>query len=117
MPIHPDRAALYPPDWPAISAYIRFERAGGQCECVGQCGLHRGRRCVERHGEPAKFARGRVVLTTAHRNHDEADCRPENLWAGCQRCHLRYDRQHHKTSRLKRAGQLAIDLEPEVRHA
>lgn len=111
MPIHPDCRAKYPPNWREISRSIRFDRAGGRCECTGQCGLHRGRRCIERHGEPATFARGKVVLTTAHRDHDEANCADENLFAACQRCHLRYDRQHHKTSALKRQGQGALELQ------
>lgn len=115
MPIRPENAHRYPPDWPEISHRIRFERASGQCECTGQCGLHRGRRCVERHGEPAQFARGTVVLTTAHRDHNPDNCADENLFAACQRCHLRYDRQHHKTSRLKEQGQGELELMPALR--
>mgnify|MGYP001606837747 CR=1 FL=1 len=90
----------YPPDWPAISRRIR-ERSGGRCECEGECGLHRTtpgpRRCEERNGEPARWARGKVVLTVAHlMNHDPADCRDANLKALCQRCHLRYDAPLHR---------------------
>ena len=48
---------------------------------MGQCGLHRGQRCVERDGEKAKFASGAVVLTVAHLNHHPPDCRDENLLA------------------------------------
>jgi hypothetical protein len=119
MPVRSERAnqrvaqrlARYPPDWPEISQRIRFDRAGGRCECTGQCGLHRGRRCVEEHGKPAKFARGKIVLTTMHLNHTPEDCRDENLLAGCQRCHLRYDRQHHRVSALEAAGQARLALE------
>jgi hypothetical protein len=89
----------YPPDWKAISRRIR-DRSGGQCECLGECGLHRTtggpRRCCERNGELAKWAKGKIVLTVAHLNHIESDCRDENLKALCQRCHLRYDVDHHK---------------------
>ena len=86
-------------------------RAGGQCECEGECGLHRThpgpRRCRERHGELAKQAAGTVILTVAHLNHVPEDCRDENLKAMCQRCHLRYDREHHqcnarRTRRMKK---------------
>jgi hypothetical protein len=95
MPFHRDR---YPEDWEEVSAAIR-ERSGGQCECEGECGLHRThpgpRRCEERNGEKATWAKGKVVLTVAHLNHDPMDCRPENLKAMCQRCHLRYDSKHH----------------------
>ena len=34
-----DRAA-YPKDWDEFSRRIRFERAEGRCECLGDCGLH-----------------------------------------------------------------------------
>lgn len=88
------RLARYPADWKAVSAAIR-ERAGGRCECDGECGLHHERRCVEANGQAARFARGRVVLTVAHLNHVPEDCRPENLRAMCQRCHLRYDVELH----------------------
>ena len=92
----------YPKDWRAISLAIR-KRSGGRCECEGECGLHRTtpgpRRCVERNGEPAKWAKGKVVLTVAHLNHTPMDCRDENLKAMCNRCHLRYDVEHHKQSR------------------
>lgn len=152
MPIRPENLKRYPPDWPAISAEIRFGRAGGRCECTGQCGLRKGERCVEIHGEPAKYFRGRVVLTTMHLNHDPADndrdldlwrpwkcaCgwrgdlatasgpRPagartcpvcglsparNNLLAGCQACHNRYDRGHRRVSRAEAAGQARLDFE------
>ena len=87
----------YPKNWKEISNRIRFERAGCRCECEGECGLHTTTgRCIERHGEPAHYANGKIVLTVAHLNHDEADCRDENLKAMCQRCHLRYDSERHK---------------------
>lgn len=114
--------SLYPPDWREISRRIR-ERADGRCECMGECGLHnrtRGpRRCEERHGESAKWAKGRVVLTVAHLNHAPSDCREENLKAMCNRCHLRMDSKHHQrnaaTTRQKKkeaAGQQRLELAP-----
>lgn len=101
----------YPANWHEISKRIR-ERSGGQCECDGMCNLHHGRRCVEINGEPAIWANGKIVLTVAHLNHTEMDCRDENLKALCQRCHLRYDSKLHalnaaETRRLKR-----IEREP-----
>lgn len=116
-----ERLAKYPPDWKAISLRIRI-RSGGQCECEGECGLHRTtpgpRRCVERHGQPAKWAKGKIMLTVAHLNHDPSDCRDENLKAMCQRCHLRYDIDHHQKNaaasrRLqKRNAELFPELDP-----
>ena len=108
MPFHRER---YPPDWEAVSRAIRA-RSSGQCECRGECGLHAERRCEERNGEAAKWARGKVLLTVAHLNHDPQDCRPENLRAMCQRCHLRYDRTHHQVNaRATRRNRLAMDLD------
>lgn len=103
MPIHPDNKARYPKEWPAISHRIRFERAGGRCECAGECGHDHGGRCDARHGEPHPVTSSKVILTTAHLNHTPEDCRDEVLRAMCQRCHLAYDRPHHAESRRRRA--------------
>lgn len=104
----------YPADWKQISHFVRFERAKGQCECVGECGLHNGqdlffpdaKRCSERHGEPAKWALGKVILTTAHLNAEGGPCQcrplcsnPDHLKAMCNRCHLRYDSELHLKNR------------------
>ena len=63
MPIN---YADYGPGWRAFSDHIRHGRAQDQCECTGQCGLHQPapttRRCQERHHQPAKWAKGRIVL-------------------------------------------------------
>lgn len=86
----------YPDNWSEISRGIK-DRAVGRCECTGQCGLHRGQRCQENDGIKALWANGKVVLTVAHLNHYPPDCRPENLLAMCQTCHLRYDQVLHAT--------------------
>lgn len=127
MPIRPEMKALYPPDWKAISARIRFERAGNRCEA---CGVENGALGArDRHGNfmPAHpkgerlarldwpkpgdyqwFPDGerrkviRIVLTVAHLNHDPADCRNENLAAWCQRCHNRYDAAMRRQGRKHR---------------
>ncbi|MGH7338976.1 MAG: hypothetical protein ACREKH_00635 [Candidatus Rokuibacteriota bacterium] len=113
----------YPPDWKAFSRFIRYDRAEGQCECAGECGLHRThpgpRRCEERDGEPAAWARGRVILTVAHLNAAGGPCtcdplcaNPYHVRAMCQRCHLRYDialhvRNAHQT---RRRGAVVAEL-------
>jgi len=56
---------------------------------------------VEVNGQPAKWARGRVVLTVAHLDHRPENCADENLKALCQRCHLRYDAEHHQANARK----------------
>jgi len=96
----------YPDNWPEISAFIRFERALGRCECMGECGrgTHDGR-CPNRHGQPAYATGSLVILTTAHLNHVPEDCRPENLRAMCNGCHLYYDRAHHAETRARRLAE------------
>lgn len=103
-PIRASQRSRYPINWRAISARIRFERAQGQCECAGECGLHIGRRCVEVHGQKAVWARGKVVLTVAHLDHMPENVDDSNLKAMCQRCHLVYDIDHHRQTRAKAVG-------------
>lgn len=121
----------YPKNWKTEIVPMIRARSGGQCECTGECGLHRTnpgpRRCCERDGEKAKWANGKVVLTVAHLGvsrpdgsvgdkHDKMDVRPENLKHMCQRCHLRFDINEHvknaKTKREKKKwrNQLALPM-------
>ena len=122
-----------PDDWTAEQVLVRAvrERSGGRCECLGECGLHRWhppepRRCVEVNGQPAVWARGMVVLTTAHLNAAGGPCRceplcadPDHLRAMCQRCHLRYDAPRHAkharatTARKRGAGTFPLFEEDE----
>ena len=108
-PISKEQAARYPTGWKGISDSIRFGRAEGRCECAGECGLHKTnpgpRRCAERHGQPATWAKGKVILTVAHLNGPGGPCvcdppcaRADHLKAICQRCHLRYDHQLHQAN-------------------
>jgi len=84
----------YPANWKEISLQIREDRAQWRCEWCGVLA-----------GMPTKSG-GPVVLTVAHlgvpradgkpgNKHDKSDCRPENLAALCQRCHLNFDRPDH----------------------
>lgn len=59
-PIRPADRARYPADWRHISDSIRFGRAGGQCECGGECGhRHPGGRCAgPTPGPPPHHRRG-----------------------------------------------------------
>ena len=123
MPIRPEYRWLYPIDWKQLSAVIRFERAKGRCESCGRphgqivCHLGDGRwwdpdRQTWRDGEGRRVRRAldtenllaqvrttRVVLATAHRDHDPTNNSPRNLVAFCQRCHLQHDRQEHRRRR------------------
>jgi hypothetical protein len=103
--------ARYPKDWNEISRRIRYDRAKGQCECEGECGLHRTnpgpRRCIERDREDAIWAKGKVMLTVAHLDYDGGPCDclertgekcgiESHLKAMCNRCHLRIDVKQHQ---------------------
>jgi hypothetical protein len=128
MPIRPDHRWLYPIDWRELSAMVRFGRAGGRCEhCRRPHGarvahLGDGRWWDERAGawrddrgrrvrvDPPRQLRFailpgppaatmRVVLATAHLDHDPGNNRPRNLAALCQRCHLAHDRPEHRRRR------------------
>ncbi|HVB20567.1 MAG TPA: hypothetical protein VNG51_01295 [Ktedonobacteraceae bacterium] len=110
MPFQRER---YPPEWKALSL-ARREQAGWRCEW---CGAEQG---IWRRG--VKGTRYRVVLTVAHlgtpyadgrpgNKHEKRDCRPENLAALCQACHLRYDVdehcQHARETRCQRRREVA----------
>ena len=104
-PISPENRLRYGKDWPAFSKHIRFTRAGGRCECEGECGrgTHEGR-CPNCHGGAAYGTGSKVVLTVAHLCHTP-ECR-EHVRAMCQACHLHYDRELHARSRARtRAAQ------------
>jgi hypothetical protein len=118
MPIRPENRARYPADWKQISAAIK-QRAGGRCECLGECGrgTHDGR-CPNIHGAAAYGTGSIVVLTTAHLDHTPENCDPANLRAMCQGCHLHYDKDHHRetAARTRReaiaaSGQAALFTE------
>ncbi|TYK47180.1 hypothetical protein [Actinomadura decatromicini] len=101
MPIRAEDADRYPDDWPEISLRIRTVRAGGRCECRGECGRgHRGR-CRAWNGHPHPDTRSTVVLTVAHRDHIPEHCDDDNLFAACQACHLSYDAAHHAQTRAR----------------
>lgn len=133
MPVKPENRARYPKDWPSISAGIKA-RASWRCEFCGvphgQLGgrspagvwhpaVPIGEKLLRLEWpEPGTFARCsgydtplrivRIVLTTAHLDHQPENCAPENLKALCQRCHNRYDQSHRKanaatTNRAKKA--------------
>ena len=124
MPIQKQHRWLYPFDWRQLSDVVRFQRAKGRCEGCGRphgklvYHLGDGRwwddeRGVWRSGHgrilrslPAlphlagnTFRTTRVVLATAHLDHDPTNNRPRNLKAFCQRCHILNDRLEHQRRR------------------
>ena len=54
-------------------------------------------------GPPPALRVTRVVLASAHLNHDPGDNRPRNLAALCQRCHMRHDAGEHRRRRWANA--------------
>lgn len=107
MPIRPELKPLYPSNWREISNAIRFDRAQGKCEFCGvRHGWYRGQNGVV--WEPSIVAElsllesvnfSRIILTTAHLDHDPTNNAEENLRALCQKCHLAHDLPHHLISR------------------
>lgn len=109
----------YAEGWKQFSLRIRFERAEGRCECLGQCGTHEGR-CERRQGDPTSNPNYTVVLTVAHLDATGGVCQcaaetgvkcaiDEHVFAGCNRCHLIYDGPHHvanaRRTRAAKSGQ------------
>lgn len=124
MPIRAENRARYPADWAAISADIRFVRAGGRCECTGECATRgavrraclsaalTGERCQAVHG--GWSARGtRVVLTTAHLDDTPENVGGDNLRAMCQACHLAYDIGLHVKKRRSLLDSDTVAIPPE----
>ena len=111
--------SLYPIDWRELSASIRFRRAKGLCETCrrphGRVVLHLGdgrwwddeahrwrdgcgktvRRLAPPHSLIERTRTTRVVLATAHRDHDPQNNEASNLAALCQRCHILHDKAEH----------------------
>jgi len=121
----------YPENWPEFSKFIRFERAGGRCECAGECGADHTTasgdpRCSALNGQLGFCFRHNgecghvriVVLTTAHLWQHGCTCEPvkcanpKHVKAMCQACHLRYDLKHHvrNAARTRRRKKQNLEL-------
>jgi 5-methylcytosine-specific restriction endonuclease McrA len=111
MPIRPERKALYPENWPAISRLVilqaedrcqecrvvnravgyRHPKPGGDFRAVPAIDRPEALRVLrDLRGPAARLTR--IVLTVHHRDGDPTNNARENLVALCQRCHLRADR-------------------------
>ena len=124
MPIRREHRFFYPIDWRELSLTIRFRRAGGWCERCrrphGQTIYHLGdgrwwdREVCAWRGDDGEILRvqpkaedlgpittTRVVLATAHRDHDTSNNADANLAAFCQRCHMLHDRPEHRRRRWR----------------
>jgi len=94
----------YHPKWSLISYLIRVIRAKNRCEW-----------CGAENRKPHPKTASKVVLTTAHLDHDKDNNKFDNLAALCQRCHLRHDLPHHiqnrKYGRNWKKNQLSLNLQ------
>lgn len=88
-PIRASERAKYPVNWGEISHQVKVEQGW---KCAGSPAYPE---CRAAHGESHPVTGSRVVLTTAHLDHDPENCERRNLKAMCQRCHLTYDAAHH----------------------
>lgn len=128
MPIKPENKKLYPKNWKEIVASVR-ERSGNKCEWEG-CGCKNGAEGIRLldgsfyefkvpFGEidrwPEEVMTGKIikiVLTTAHLDHDPTNNDLSNLRHWCQYHHLRYDAKHHaETARATREAR-SIRVQP-----
>lgn len=130
MPIRPENAAYYrSARWLALREEVRA-RAGGACECEGECGDDHDGRCAAPHGasivrgaagtwtlaDPAEqvgeIASTVVVLTVAHLDHNDFEATPDRCRHLCQRCHNRLDAPHRQRraaqTRRERGGQATL---------
>ena len=112
MPIRESQKALYPDNWPEVRERIR-NRAGDKCE---KCGV-KNHAVGYRTGPDGRFVEEdgwsylpddcdkliSIVCTTAHLDHDPANCSDDNLRFWCQQCHNRYDAKHRAAGRKARA--------------
>jgi hypothetical protein len=79
----------YPGNWKDIANEVK-EATDWKCQVCGKQCYRPGQRVINTQ----------KVLTVAHVNHVESDCRPENLVAACSVCHLAYDAIRKKWQRL-----------------
>jgi len=136
MPIKPENKSKYPEDWDDISYRIRTVRAKNRCEVCGVWNhaiIHRLKDGSFRYASADEldliYARKkykhsslsesikyhgfvRVILTTAHLDHNPENCADDNLKAMCQKCHNSYDRWHRdRTIRESRnVGQMSFNF-------
>jgi len=140
MPIKAENKARYPKNWLEIRAKIQ-QRAGDKCEGCGvrnhalggrrkgdglwMPALPKGERMLHlewpKPGEwwwcgdddlALRLRIVRIVCTTAHLDHTPENCDESNLKFWCQRCHLRYDHEHHQrnAAETRRKGKAASDM-------
>lgn len=89
--------------WDEAAARWRDDRGRGVRRLPAPVALARAQPRLPGIGAPALLASTRVVLASAHLNHDPGDNRLRNLAALCQRCHMRHDAREHRRRRWRNA--------------
>lgn len=105
----------YPKNWKSEIRPAILERDGNCCKF---CGVENNR-LIRRTGEGKSaweywpegmesetwtldgFKSVKIVLTIMHLDHNTENNDYSNLAAGCQKCHLNYDKDHHKENSRK----------------
>lgn len=102
----------YSKDWKLRSKFIRFHRAKNKCENCGAINYSYVNKDTRELCLSDEHNAIRIILTVAHLDHDIKNNSFFNLKAMCQKCHLDYDREHHKKTRAlnKNKGQLNINF-------
>lgn len=106
----------YPPNWKSEIRPAILERAKHCCEECGVPNYATGARDVNGNWHNSKEICNmnsdigcgyfgtygvkdiKIVLTIAHLDHDVTNNDATNLKALCQKCHLNYDKDHHKAN-------------------
>lgn len=90
------------PEWPAKQGYLGQSYADAREVAAG---------IYAANGESGTKPTV-IVLTVAHLDHQPENCDPANLAAMCQRHHLAYDAQHHKTTAYmtRKSAAATVDL-------
>lgn len=95
----PIKRENYPDDWELRSIFIRFYRARNKCEACG----------VENY-TIHPITGSKVVLTTAHLDHNTQNNSFFNLKAMCQKCHNNYDQPNRIANRRAKRTRFQLKI-------
>ncbi len=102
----------YPKNWKSEIRPVILERDGNCCKF---CGVENNRLIRRFDNKWEYWPEGmmsecytidgyksvKIILTIMHLDHNTENNDYSNLAAGCQKCHLNYDKEHHKSNAQK----------------
>lgn len=91
----------YPSSWKTEIRPAILKRAGDKCEL-----------CGANNGLPHPITGSIVVLTIMHLDHDTTHNEPENLKAGCQKCHNTYDADYRRSNAAETRRRKSLATQP-----